>query len=248
MGKTVVITGAGVGLGRALARRFASEGETVILLGRTFSKVQAVAEELGEPHFAIECDVGDPDSVRAAFARIKERHETIDVLINNAAYYEPMMVRDVSDEVIATIVNSNFVGPIYTCRAALNMMEKGALIINVSSESVQEPFVMLSLYQSTKAGLERFTEALVEELKPDGIRVCVVRAGPMVDAGEATSSSSGWEMDNAIKFFEQNLKIGRNLADDPISDVSSVTGVFRMLLDLEPDFRVTHVNVGARHI
>lgn len=247
MGKTVVITGAGVGLGRAISRRFASEGETCILLGRTLSKVQAVAEELGEPHFAVECEVGDPDSVRAAFAKIRERHEKIDVLINNAAYYEPMKVRDATDDVIERIVRSNFIGPMYTCREALAMMDRGALIINVSSESVKEPFVMLSLYQSTKMGMERFSEALLEEVKPDGIRVCVVRAGPMIDGGDATSSSSGWDMTAAMAFFEENLKIGRNLAEDPISEAASVTDVFRMLLDLKPDFRVTHVNVGARH-
>ena len=247
VGKTVVITGAGVGLGRAIARRFASEGETVILLGRTLSKVQALADELGEPHFAVECDVGNADSVRAAFAKIRERHATIDVLINNAAYYEPGRVKELSDDVIERIVRSNFIGPIYTCREALSMMERGALIINVSSESVKEPFVMLSLYQSTKQGMERFSEALLEEVKDDGIRVCVVRAGPMIDGGDATSSSSQWDMESAMAFFEENLKIGRNLAEDPISEAAHVTDVFRMLLDLKPDFRVTHVNIGARH-
>ena len=74
VGKTIVITGAGIGLGRAIARRFARDGETVILLGRTLSKVQSAADELGEPHFAVECDVGSPDSVRAAFAEIARRH------------------------------------------------------------------------------------------------------------------------------------------------------------------------------
>jgi meso-butanediol dehydrogenase/(S,S)-butanediol dehydrogenase/diacetyl reductase len=156
-------------------------------------------------------------------------------------------VRDATDDVIDRIVRSNFVGPIYTCREALPMMERGGLIVNVSSESVKEPFVMLSLYQSTKMGMERFSEALLEEVKEDGIRVCVVRAGPMTDGGDATSSSSQWEMESAMAFFQENLKIGRNLAEDPISDASSVTDVFRMLLDLKPDFRVTHVNVGARH-
>ena len=58
MGKTIVITGAGMGLGRELSRRFAKDGETVVLLGRTFAKVQELAEELGEPHYAVECDVG----------------------------------------------------------------------------------------------------------------------------------------------------------------------------------------------
>ena len=59
MGKTIVITGAGDGLGRALSRRFARDGETVVLLGRTFSKVEAVATELGEGHLAVQCDIGE---------------------------------------------------------------------------------------------------------------------------------------------------------------------------------------------
>lgn len=70
MGKTIVITGAGIGLGRALARRFVRDGETVVLLGRTFSKVKDLADELGDAALAVECDVGSADSVRAAFATI----------------------------------------------------------------------------------------------------------------------------------------------------------------------------------
>ena len=116
--KTIVITGAGMGLGRALARRFAKDGETVILLGRTLSKVQDLADELGTPHFAVECDVGSSDSVRAAFAAIAARHPKIDVLINNAAIYEPFMVENGTDEQIMGSISTNLAGPIYTCRAA----------------------------------------------------------------------------------------------------------------------------------
>ena len=160
MGKTIVITGAGIGLGRAIARRFAREGETVVLLGRTFSKVQALAEELGEPHFAVECDVGSAESVRAAFAEIAKRHPKIDVLINNAAVYEPFLVQNATDEQIMQPTLTNFAGPIYTSRAAIAMMDKGGYIINVTSESVALEFPMLSLYQSTKAGLEHFSAGI----------------------------------------------------------------------------------------
>src|SRR5690606_31353654 len=74
MSKTIVITGAGVGLGRALARRFAQEGDNVVLLGRTLAKVEAAATEIGDRAMAVQCDVSDPDSVRAAFATIARRH------------------------------------------------------------------------------------------------------------------------------------------------------------------------------
>src|ERR1700712_4294418 len=78
--KTMVITGAGAGLGRALARRFVADGESVVLLGRGFAKVQAVAQELGERALALECDVSSPESVRAAFEAIAKRHERRDGL------------------------------------------------------------------------------------------------------------------------------------------------------------------------
>ncbi|MCB2072680.1 MAG: SDR family oxidoreductase [Novosphingobium sp.] len=243
MGKTIVITGAGVGLGRALARRFAKEGETVILLGRTLSKVQAAADELGDPAFAVECDVGSPDSVREAFAKIAERHPRIDVLINNAAIYEPFLVENATDEQIMGIVNTNLSGPIFTSRSAIPMMEKGGYIINVTSESVALEFPMLSLYQCTKAGLERFTGSLSKELETKGIRVSTVRAGPMYEEGKAST----WDPEIGMQFGKACMEAGINLMSRPISHVNSVTDVFRSLLDLPPDVRVTHVSIEARH-
>lgn len=243
MGKTIVITGAGAGLGKALARRFAGEGETVILLGRTLSKVQSVAEELGAAAMAVECDVASADSVRAAFAAIAQRHPKIDVLINNAAVYEPFTVAEASDRQIDSIVATNLSGPIYCCRAAIPMMEAGGQIINVGSESVAVPFVMLSLYQATKAGLEQFSAALAAELEEAGIRVTTVRAGPMYDEGK---EAPNWDRDAAMRFHMGCVKNGLDLRTRPVSHSSSVTGIFRSVIDLPPDVKVSLVTVGAR--
>lgn len=238
-----MITGAGVGLGRALARRFAGEGETLVLLGRTLSKVQALADELGAPHFAVECDVQSPDSIRAAFAAIAKRHPKIDVLINNAAVYEPFFVRNATDEQVLSSVHTNLSGPIFTCRAAIPMMERGGYIINVTSESVAVEFPLLSLYMSTKAGLERFTQSLGRELEPDGIRVSVVRAGPMYEEGK---TAPGWDPEAAMQFYQLSKAYGIDLATRPISMVASVTDVFRALLDLPADVRLNIVTLEGR--
>lgn len=243
MGKTIVITGAGIGLGRALARRFAKDGETVILLGRTFSKVQALAEELGAPAFAVECDVSSADSVRSAFAAIAERHPKIDALINNAAVYEPFLVANATDEQILAPTLTNFAGPIFTARAAIPVMEKGGYILNVTSESVALEFPMLSLYQSSKAALERFSASLSRELEPEGIRVSTVRAGPMMEEGK----SSGWDPAIGMQFYQACLAAGIDMRSRPISHVNSVTDVFRALLDLPADVRVPHVSIEGRH-
>jgi len=242
-GKVVVITGAGLGLGRALARRFASEGETVILLGRTLSKVQAVADELGAPHFAVECDVQSPDSVRKAFSEIAEKHPKIDVLINNAAVYEPFMVADATDEQIISPIMTNLAGPIFACRSAIPMMGPGGHIINVSSESVSVEFAMLSLYQSSKAGMERFSRTLGRELEPSGIRVTIARAGPMYEEGKG----SNWDPAIAAQFYQNNVAVGLDMMKRPVSHNNNVTGVFRALLDLPPDVQVHEVYIGARY-
>lgn len=242
MSKVIVITGAGVGLGRALARRFAADGETVVLLGRTKAKVDAVAEELGEPALAIACDVSAPDQVRAAFAEIAERHPKIDVLINNAAVFEPFLIAEATDDQILKPILTNLAGPIFCVRSAIPLMGPGAHIINVSSESVGLNFPHLSLYQASKAGLERFTQSLHLELQPNGIRVSYVRAGQMMEEGKV------WDIDPAaaMKFAKAAMEAGINLTQRPISQFTSVTQAFRALIDLPPDLHAVGLMLEAR--
>lgn len=242
MSKVIVITGAGVGLGRALARRFAADGETVVLLGRTLSKVQAVADEIGERAMAVSCDVGSADSVRAAFAEIAKRHPRIDVLINNAALYEPFLIAEASDDQITSIINTNVAGPILCARSAIPMMDRGGHIINVSSESTEMTFPYLVLYQATKAGLERFSQGLNHELDGSGIKVTTVRAGQMIEEGKAPS----WDPQVAMRFFQACMAAGINLRETPKSHYNSVTDVFRAVLDMPQDLQTPVVTVHAR--
>lgn len=242
MSKVIVITGAGAGLGRALGRRFAADGETVVLLGRTLSKVQSVAEEIGERAMAVACDVASPDSVRAAFAEIAKRHPLIDVLINNAAVYEPFLVAEASDEQILSAINTNVAGPILCTRAAIPMMGPGGHVINVSSESVDITFPYLALYQCTKAALERFSQSLNYELDPNGIKVTTVRAGQMIEEGKRPN----WDPAIAMRFGQACMAAGLNLRDLPKSHYNSVTDVFRAVIDMPPDLQTPIVTVQAR--
>ena len=242
MGKVIVITGAGVGLGRALARRFAADGETVVLLGRNAEKVQKAAAEIGARALAIGCDVALPDSVRAAFARIAERHPRVDVLINNAAVFEPFLIAEATDEQILKSVTTNLAGPILCARSVIALMGKGSHIINVSSEAVGMLFPHLVMYQSSKAGLERFSQGLHHELEPKGIRVTTVRAGQMMEAGKT------WDIDPqaAMRFAQATMAAGLNLRERPISQYTSVTNIFRAVIDLPADLHAQSVFLHAR--
>jgi NAD(P)-dependent dehydrogenase (short-subunit alcohol dehydrogenase family) len=242
LSKIIVITGAGAGLGKTLAQRFAGDGDNVVLLGRTLSKVQGVAAGIGDRAMAVECDVGSADSVRAAFAKIAERFPKIDVLINNAAVFEPATVAEASDAHIVNTINTNLIGAIFCARAAIPMLGAGGHIINVSSESIDVPFWHLTLYQTSKAGLERFSLSLHRELEPSGVRVTIIRAGQMMEEGKAT----GWDPDAARRFHMANLEGGVDLMKRPISQFASVTGIFRSVIDLPPDVHVVNVQVHAR--
>lgn len=243
MGKTIVITGAGDGLGRALARRFAADGETVVLLGRTLSKVQAVADEIGEPHFAVACDVSNPDSVRAAFAAIATRHPRIDVLINNAALFEPFTLAEVRDDQVSSLLMTNVAGPVFCSREALPLMQGGGHIINVGSELSHIKMPMLWLYAGTKTALEFMADMWGDELATSGVRVTVVRAGMMMDE---TKTASSWPVDVSMRFAQENARVGLNLRERPISHYNSVTDAFRAVLDTPADLHIGLVTLSAR--
>jgi NAD(P)-dependent dehydrogenase (short-subunit alcohol dehydrogenase family) len=197
-GKVAVVSGATSGSGRAIARRFVAEGADVVMLARGKDRLESEAAALGTHAVPIATDVGDLESVQAAFAQIADRFARIDVLVNNAAVYRPCFVADLSDGDIAQQVNTNFLGPVYTCRAAIPLLcaAGGGDIVNTSSESTLDPFPMLSMYVATKAALEAFSRTLMTEVQDDDIRVTVVVQGVAADGGGSTDWS--WDPDNAM--------------------------------------------------
>lgn len=242
MSKIIVITGAGVGLGRALARRLAADGDQVVLLGRTASKVEAAAREIGERAVGIGCDVASPESVKAAFAAIAQKHGKIDVLVNNAAVFEPFLIAEASDTQLVSTITTNLLGAMLCARAAIPLMGRGGHILNVTSESVGMTYPFLVAYQSSKAGLERFSEGLYHELDPAGIRVTNVRCGQMFEEGKT------WDIapEMRMRFGMAAMAAGINLRERPLSQFTSVVEAFRHLLDLPPDLHAASVSLHAR--
>jgi NAD(P)-dependent dehydrogenase (short-subunit alcohol dehydrogenase family) len=114
-GKVAVVTGATSGSGRGIAKRFVEEGASVFMLARGRERLDEVASELGEGAIPIVTDVGDPDSVRAAFGQVEDRFGKLDILINNAAIYRPCLVELLSDgdilQQVSTSVPSTPAGP-----------------------------------------------------------------------------------------------------------------------------------------
>lgn len=243
MSKTIVITGAGEGLGKALARRFAADGERVVLLGRTLAKLEAAAAEFGGTCLAVQCDIGDADSVRAAFAAIRTVHERVDVLINNAAVYAPFELDEAPDEQITAQLMTNVAGPVFLAREATAMMGPGGHIINVSSESVTVPIPMMWLYAASKAALERIGEGWARELRPKGIRVTTVRAGKMYGEGK---TGSGWDPAVTMRFAQACAAAGMPMMEQPMTNFASLPDLFRAIIDTAADLNLDLVTLGGR--
>ncbi len=193
-GKVSVISGASSGSGLGVTRRFVEEGAHVVMLARNKERLEQVAATLGERAVPVTTDVGDPDSVRAAFAEVADRFGKVDVLVNHAAVYRPCAVEELDDAEIAQQVATNFLGPVYASRAAIPLLRAagGGDIVNTSSESTLHPFPMLSMYVATKAALEAFGEVLAQEVRDDDIRVTTVVQGTAVGAG---GGATGWSWD-----------------------------------------------------
>lgn len=243
MNKIIVITGAGSGLGRAIAKRFAADGEKVVLLGRTLSKLEKVVEEIGDNATAISCDIGNVESVRRAFAEIAETYPKIDVLINNAAHIDYSTLADSSDEHLLNTVNTNMLGNLLCSRAAIHMMGHEGQIINVSSDGVVLPYALHTVYQATKGGIEVLSQHLQNELRAQGIRVCVVRAGPMKSEDNSMHQATA-EAQQA--FFDASSERGLDPSTMPLSAVDNCYWIFRSLVDVPKDVHVPFIHFTSR--
>ncbi|MDE2405278.1 MAG: SDR family oxidoreductase [Sphingomonadales bacterium] len=248
MSKTIAITGAGDGLGRALARRFAREGHRIVLINRTLAKAEAVAAELGEPHFAVQADVGDPESVRAAFAEIGRRVPKLDVLINNAGIFQPFRLDKAEDDLVQRMIATNLTGTIWVSREAVPLLKAddshpGGLIVNVTSESSHIKMPRLWLYAATKVAVEYMGEEWAKELAADKIRVTTVRAGQMMDE---TKTGSTWPIEDAMEFMQENLKVGIDMRARGISHYNSAADAIAAVVNLPADIHMNYVGLNSR--
>jgi NAD(P)-dependent dehydrogenase (short-subunit alcohol dehydrogenase family) len=178
-GKVAVVTGASRGLGVRIAAAFAEEGADVALLARSGDRLAAAALDIGERAHPFATDVADPASVAETFAAVGARYGRVDVLVNNAAVGSPQTLEELTDAGLAAELATNFAGPLYCTRAALPLFRAagGGDVINLSTVAVQNPYPTMWLYSATKAARETASIGLAEELRPDGVRVMVLRVG-----------------------------------------------------------------------
>ncbi len=179
--KTVVVTGAGKGLGRVTARMFLEAGANVAYLSRTsYPDVQAEIRTYADRAFFIQANVADPSEVQQAFSRIAARFKTVDILINNAGIAKIGKIEEVAakdwDEVMAVNVRSQFL----CIQACLPLMKKNKYgkIVNVSSIAGRDKSILLgAAYSTSKAAIIGLTRHVAAEVAAFGINVNCICPG-----------------------------------------------------------------------
>jgi 3-oxoacyl-[acyl-carrier protein] reductase len=174
--KNALITGAGKGIGKAVAIALAKEGVNVILLARTQADIDSVATEinaLGVKSLAITADVSDINSVNKAVEKALAEFKTIDILINNAGIAAFGNFLELEPTAWERIIQVNLMGTYYVTRAVLpNMIEnQTGDIINISSTAGLNGNALTSAYSASKFAVLGLTDSLMQEMRKHNIRV-----------------------------------------------------------------------------
>jgi 3-oxoacyl-[acyl-carrier protein] reductase len=197
-----IVTGGTRGIGLATARALIEAGVRVAITATSDDTLRTGAAELGkvagpDAVLPVRADVRQPEQVEHAINTVVSRFGGLDALVNNAGVGIFRSVTDMTTDEWHRVMETNLTGVFYCCRAALPHLRArgGGWIINISSLSSTGPFADGAAYCASKAGLNAFTEALMQEVRQDGIRVaCVLPGSVRTDFSRRSSGSDDWKL------------------------------------------------------
>jgi pyridoxal 4-dehydrogenase len=167
-GRVALVTGAARGIGKAIALRLGAEGATVVAVDIDGGRARATGSEIGAQSTAMQCDIGDPNSVATLFAEVAARAGKLDVLINAAAIVPFVKWDELTFEEWRRVMRVNLDGLYLMCRAGSDLMRRSGYgrIVNISSNSIFAGTPNMAHYVAAKGGVLTFTRALASELGP----------------------------------------------------------------------------------
>ena len=213
--KVALVTGAGTGIGRAVALAFLRDGYSVVLVGRRWEPLEAVVKESGSDRaLAVPTDVGDPESVAALFTKISEVFGRIDVLFNNAGVSGiGTNFEDIAFETWQSVVNINLTGSFLCAQGAFKMMKdqlpQGGRIINNGSISAHAPRPNSASYTATKHAITGLTKSI----SLDGRKYNI--ACGQIDIGNALTELS-------VRMTKGVMQANGEVAVEPMMDATEV--------------------------
>lgn len=215
--KVVVVTGAGSGMGAATARRFASEGAIVVLVGRTKEKLEKVAQSLSTTQYYIHiADVAKAQDIERMAAVIVDKFGRVDVLVNGAGVVTQGKVADASLEDWHKMIEIDLSGVFYCTRFFMPALIKSkGNIVNISSVSGLGGDWGMSFYNAAKGGVSNFTRSIAMDHGKDGVRVNAVC--PSLTFTEMAKNIKNNQP--LLDKFAERIPMGRGAEPEEIADV-----------------------------
>lgn len=203
-GKAAVVTGGSKGIGYAIAEALLKNGANVLICGRHITDVKKAVESLSA-HGSVEgewCDVRSEDQVRMMIEQCQRVFGGPDILVNNAGVgYFGKTVDELSGEEFRHTLETNLNGVFYACHYAIPWMKQrgGGYIFNISSLAGQNAHPRMAAYNASKFGLNGFSEALMQEVRQDNIKVSYICPGSVNTSfgGDAPDDSKAWQLQPA---------------------------------------------------
>ena len=199
-GQVIIVTGAGRGIGRAVARELADAGARLVLVARTTADLARVAEDLGEDRAAVVAgDVTDEATAAAAVARAREWGGGLDGVVNNAGIGWSGRVHEMPLDEWRRLMDVNLTGVFLFTKAALPVLlaRRRGHIINIASGAGRLGMAGSAAYSASKFGVIGFTEAVGLEVRNSGVKVSVVEPGSVQTAFSAGAAARDWALQPA---------------------------------------------------
>jgi NAD(P)-dependent dehydrogenase (short-subunit alcohol dehydrogenase family) len=201
-GKTAVVTGGTKGIGRAIAESLVRAGVNVSISARHEDEIERAVDELNAlgagRAVGFVCDVRDYAQVKPFLSGTAEEFGGVDILINNAGVGIFAPVESLRVEDFRAVIETNLCGVFYCCHEAIPLMKKrgGGYIVNISSLAGTNAHPRMAAYNASKFGLNGFSEALMQEVRHDNIKVSYIMPGSVNTefGGDEPSDEKSWQL------------------------------------------------------
>jgi NAD(P)-dependent dehydrogenase (short-subunit alcohol dehydrogenase family) len=240
MGKIAVVTGAGSGIGRAVAKRLFAAGYSVALAGRRREALEGTADGAGDAGLVAPTDVGDPEAVVALFMAVKEKFGRLDLLFNNAGTGAPgVPFEELTNEQWRAVVDVNLSGMFYCAREAVRLMKtqvpRGGRIVNNGSISAHAPRPNSAPYTATKHAVTGLTKSISLDCRAFDI------ACGQIDIGNAMTEL-------AARMADGVPQANGTIAPEPLMEVERVADAVLHMDSLPLDTNVLFMTIMANRM
>ena len=238
--KSVLITGAARGIGRAFAEAYVREGATVAIADVNVERAEATAREIGPAAWAVRMDVSDQASIEAGVAAVEARTGGLDILVNNAALFDLAPVVEISRESYDRLFAVNVAGTLFTLQAAAKSMigrGRGGKIINMASQAGRRGEALVAVYCATKAAVISLTQSAGLDLIRHRINVNAIAPG-VVDGEHWDGVDALFARYESRPLGEKKRLVGEAVPYGRMGTAEDLVGMAIFLASAESDYVV----------